>query len=101
QYHTYLLGKNEPIVILDTVETSSSDAVLPTKAYIVDFNKYPVHPDYEPEEGDFAFSLKIAFEKDDTIFYAEPVLVLRQELMYTYPVQINDLSFKVRLTDKT
>ena len=101
QYHTYILGKDSPFIILDTVETSTSDAVLPTKTYIIDYNKNPVHSDYKPQEGDFAFSLKIAFEKDDTVFYAEPVLLLRQQLMYTYPVQINDLSFKVRLTDKT
>ena len=100
-YHKYILGKNDPIVILDTVETANAKPVLPTKAYIVDFNDSPVHHDYKPEKGDFAFSVKIAFEKDDTVFYAEPVLVLRQQLMYTYPVQLNDLSFKVRLTDET
>lgn len=101
KYVAYNLGKENVVVILDTVETTSSNTVLPTKAYIVDYNRNPTHPDYEPQEGDFAFSLKIALEKDDTIFYAEPVLLLRQQLMYTYPVQLNDLSFKIRLNDKT
>ncbi|MEO1262265.1 MAG: cytochrome c biogenesis protein CcsA [Bacteroidota bacterium] len=101
KYYNYLLSQDEPIVILDTVETSNGGTVLPTKAYVIDYSRDPVHPDYEPQEGDFAFSLKVALEKDDTLFYAEPVLVLRQQLMYTYPVQLNDLSFKVRLTDQT
>ncbi len=100
-YLNYNLGKENVIVILDTVETTSSNTVLPTKAYIIDYNRNPTHPDYEPQEGDFAFSLKIAFEKDDTVFYAEPVLLLRQQLMYSYSVQLNDLSFRVRLSDKT
>lgn len=100
-YLPYLLNKDEPIVILDTVATSTSNTILPTKAYVVDYNRNPTHPDYEPEEGDFAFGLKVALEKDDTVFYAEPVLVLRKQLMYTFPVQLNDLSMRVRLTDKT
>ncbi|HFA51092.1 MAG TPA: cytochrome c assembly protein [Bacteroidetes bacterium] len=100
-YRAYILGKNNPVIILDTLRNSSAKPVLPTKVYLVDYNKNPVHPDYEPQEGDFAFSLKIAFEKDDTTFYAEPVLVLRQQLLFTYPVQINDLSFKVRLNEGT
>lgn len=101
-YQVFNLGKENPIIILDTVEIKKGEtSILPTKAQIVALNKEPNHPDYEPEEGDFAFGLELAFEKDDSTFTAEPVLVLRQGMLYTYPVQMNDLSFKVRLTDQT
>ncbi len=100
-YVTYMLGKESPAIILDTVESTSPLMVLPTKAYIMGVEIDPKHPDYKPKDGDFAFSVKVAFEKDDTVYYAEPVLVLRQQLLFTYPEQINGLSFKVRLSEQT
>ncbi len=100
-YITYSLGKENPVIILDTVESATTNTVLPTKAYLLGIESDPKHADYKPEEGDFAFSVKVAFEKDDTVFYAEPVLVLRQQLLYSFPAQINGLSFKVRLSEKT
>lgn len=101
-YQDFAFRKSEPIVILDTVKIKDDQTtVLPTKAKILSLNRNPEHPDYEPEEGDFAFSLELAFTKDDTTFFAEPVLLLREGLLYTFPVQMNDLSFKVRLTDMT
>jgi cytochrome c-type biogenesis protein CcmF len=43
--------------------------------------------------------LQIQQAGDDTIYIASPVIVLRDQLLYTYPVQINDLSTKVRLSE--
>ena len=101
-YVQYNMGKETPIVILDTVKIKEDkNTILPTKAQILGLNRNPEHPDYEAEDNDFAFGLNLAFTKDDTTFYAEPVLLLREGLLYTYPVQMNDLSFKVRLTDAT
>ena len=100
-YQTYYLSQNQPTLILDTVETKTGELkTLQTHARILEVNHKPQHPDYQPEEGDFAIGVKVAFEKDDTTFVAEPVLVIRGELLYTYAVQLNDLSFKVRLTDE-
>lgn len=101
-YAEFVVGKDQPIVILDTVQIKAGqNTILPTKVQILELNRQPEHPDYEPEENDFAFSLKLAFTKDDSTFYAEPVLLLREGLLFTYPVQMNDLSMKVRMTDKT
>ncbi|MAT53443.1 MAG: cytochrome c assembly protein [Saprospirales bacterium] len=100
-FQTYYLSQNESTLILDTVETKTGELkTLRTEARIVEVDNKPTHPDYKPEEGDYAIGVKVAFEKEDTTFFAEPVLVLRGELLYTYPVQLNDLSFKVRLTDE-
>jgi cytochrome c-type biogenesis protein CcmF len=99
-YQTIMLSLDQPVTILDTVEnTDKTTSVLQTQAKIVGIDRRPTHPDYKPKEGDVAVGVEIAFSKKDTVFTAKPVLVLREQLLYTYPVQINDLSFKVRLTD--
>ena len=57
------------------------------------------HPDYEPKEKDLAMGAKIKIQqlgKPET-YEATPVAVLRNNLVYTYPIQINDLAFKVKL----
>lgn len=99
KYETLRLGK-EPVTILDTVESAGNSKVLETKVSIAGLNRQPVHPGYEPETGDFAVGVKLAFEKDDTVFYAEPMVYLRGQLWGTFPVQMNDLSMKVRLPEE-
>lgn len=100
-FQTYYLSQNKQTVILDTVETKTGEQkTLQTSAHIIGVDNQPQHPDYRPQEGDYAIGIKVAFEKEDTMFIAEPVLALRGELLYTFPVQLNDLSFKVRLTDE-
>ena len=57
------------------------------------------HPDYEPKEKDLAMGAKIKIQqlgKPET-YEANPVAVLRNNLIYTYPIQINDLAFKIKL----
>ncbi|PHN06376.1 cytochrome c biogenesis protein CcsA [Flavilitoribacter nigricans] len=64
-------------------------------------DRNPSHPDYHPEEGDMAIGARLQIQQrgDDTVYTALPVIVLRDQLLYTYPVQINDLSTKVRLSE--
>ena len=50
--------------------------------------------------GDFAAGVKIGFQKKDTVFYAEPMIYLRGQLWGSFPVQMNDLSMKVRLPEE-
>ncbi|MCC6723126.1 MAG: hypothetical protein IT258_01355, partial [Saprospiraceae bacterium] len=42
---------------------------------------------------------KLAFAKKDTTFYAEPVAYLRGTMWGSLPVQLNDISMKVRLPE--
>jgi cytochrome c-type biogenesis protein CcmF len=42
----------------------------------------------------------IEFRKDDTVFQAEPLVYLRGQLWGAFPVQLNDLSFKIRLNEE-
>ncbi|MEZ5043860.1 MAG: cytochrome c biogenesis protein CcsA [Saprospiraceae bacterium] len=57
------------------------------------------HPDYKAEEGDISIGAKVRIQMsgDDSIYTALPVMVLRGQLLYTYPVQIHELSTKIRL----
>lgn len=57
------------------------------------------HPDYEPKDKDLAMGARVTFQQlgQPETFEATPVAVLRNNLVYTYPVQINDLAFKVKL----
>ncbi len=83
-------------LIGDTIFTSSSYAVIES------VNRQPSHPDYVPQEKDLTIGVKVAFRQVevDTVWYAEPMLVLRGNLMYNYPAQINELSTKVRVSEK-
>jgi len=69
---------------------------------IVDINQQPKHPDYQPKAGDIAVGVKVAVQNLDldSTFYAEPVMLLRGELIYSFPGQIDELSVKVRLTQQ-
>ncbi len=59
----------------------------------------PEHPDYEPKPKDLPIGLKLAVKKlkSDSVWYANPVLVLRNSLVYSFPDKINDLAVKVKL----
>lgn len=71
-------------------------------AIIQGINRNAQHPEYHPQEGDIAVGIKLAVgrEKVDTLFYAEPVLVLRGQLLYNFPAQINALSVKLKLPEE-
>ncbi len=69
---------------------------------IVGINQQPQHPEYQPKAGDIAVGVKVAVqnEKMDTAYTTEPVMLLRGELIYSFPGQVDDLSVKVRLTQQ-
>ena len=57
------------------------------------------HPDYEPEEGDFAMGVKLKIQQrgKPEIYDATPVVLLRNNLVFAYPIQINDLAVKIKI----
>ncbi|MCF8237843.1 MAG: cytochrome c biogenesis protein CcsA [Saprospiraceae bacterium] len=60
-----------------------------------------VHPDYTPEKGDqvIAARLQIRSEDLDSTLTCMPMIVLRDNLVYSYPVKVDRVGAKVRLTD--
>ena len=71
-------------------------------AVIQSINRNAKHPEYEPKEGDIAVGVKLAVQRQDldTTFYAEPILVLRGQLLYNFPTQINALSVRLKLPEE-
>ncbi len=69
---------------------------------ILGIDQQPQHPEYKPKPGDIAVGVKVAVqnEKLDTTYITEPVMLLRGELIYSFPGQVDDLSVKVRLTQQ-
>ncbi len=92
------------VVFQDTVPIRDQDtSVIKTYRLMVEsVTRDPVHPDYEPQPEDLAFGARIAIEspEQDSIYYAEPVIALRGQFLFQYPVQINDLNIKVRLNEQ-
>ena len=68
---------------------------------LVSLTDAPQHPDYEPEPGDLALGARVRIDRlaFDTTEYAEPVVVLRENLVYSYPAQVNPLSVRVQLPE--
>ncbi|MEY3051196.1 MAG: hypothetical protein RLY31_981 [Bacteroidota bacterium] len=89
-----------PVYVLDTVVTGPGDStLLGTEVFLAGLSYRPSHPDYEEQAGDFAVGVTLGFRKDDTVHYATPVIYLRDKLWGSLPVQLNELSMKVRLPE--
>lgn len=102
-YKTYEAQIGETITFQDTVPIRDQDTFLLRRfrAELVSIERNPSHPDYTKEEGDLPIgaTLRIQRMDEDTVFTVRPVLVLRGQMLYSYPVQVNDISTKVRLNE--
>jgi cytochrome c-type biogenesis protein CcmF len=104
-YKLYKLPADGTAILFnDSMDIENPDTTLiyQYRAFLVDINRNPSHPDYEPEAEDLAISAKIGIERldEDSVFYVEPVLVLRGQLLISYPAQINEIISKVRLNEQ-
>ena len=102
-YKLILLPPNQSIAFTDTVTIQDQDTFL-TRVYTLklrDISRRPAHPDYEPQPGDLALgaTLEVSRSDDDSIYLANPVVVLRGDFVYAYPQQINELNAKVRVPE--
>lgn len=103
QYRSIAVLPGEIYPFQDTVEVRDRDTfnIRTFELLVSGIDRNPTHPDYKPEAGDMAIGARVQIRQqgDDTVYTATPVIVLREQLLYTYPVQINDLSTKVRLSE--
>ena len=69
---------------------------------LLEFVDQPRHPEYQPEPGDIALGAKVEVSRldFDTAQIAYPVVVLRQNLVYHYPDQVNAFSVRVKLPEE-
>ena len=90
------------VTFFDTVQLRNRDTsdVLTYQAFAESIIRNPSHPDYKPQDGDLALGVRVAIRRadKDSTYWAEPIIVLRGQLLYSFPAQINDISTKVRVT---
>ncbi len=103
-YKTLEASLNQPVEVLDTVWVKNLDTTrIRQYTFTVEAVTFdPSHPDYTPEPGDLAVGINIAVHREDkdSIYRAQPVIVLRQQLLYTYPAQVDPLNTKVRINER-
>lgn len=104
KYKPVLLSLGKAKLFNDTMQMAEQDSnsVYQYRITLLSVNHQPKHRDYKPEKGDKAFGVKLKVQRndDDRAFYVEPVIALREQLVYTYPAQINALSAKIRLNQE-
>ncbi len=102
KYKVLNLEQGRTQLLHDTLDVENQDTVFRRTFQISleSISRNPVHHEYKPEPGDLAFStkLKIRRSDDDSVYYANPVILLRGQLIYTYPDQIDDLSTKFKIS---
>ncbi len=101
KYQPIDIRQGETVTFLDTVAIEDQDTFV-VKEYtleVLSLERNATHPDYEPQLGDVSVGAKVRISRKDVdeTFEVEPVVVLREQLLYSYPVQMNELSSKVRL----
>ncbi|MEN0002783.1 MAG: cytochrome c biogenesis protein CcsA, partial [Bacteroidota bacterium] len=102
QYRRIELEEGKWQTLIDTVPIKDRDTFV-LRNYQLRFKELatnPKHPDYKPENEDLPLGavIQISREKEDSIYTVTPMLNLQGQLMYNFPVQINELATKVRLT---
>ncbi len=92
KYVEYSLATDEAIFPKITLKQTPQYSV---KIEGLDMN--PKHPKYIAEEKDVAVGVKLAFMRGkDTVYRAEPIVLLRGENVYQLPVTVNELGIRVK-----
>jgi len=103
KYNTLNIDINKTYIFPDTqyLEDQDTQIVRKYNILITKIDYSPEHPEYKAQKGDLAIGvdLKIKRDDDDKTIYAKPVIVLRENLLYSYPVQINEWSTRIRLPE--
>ncbi|MEY2905166.1 MAG: hypothetical protein RJA52_1182, partial [Bacteroidota bacterium] len=104
-YKPYALKFLEPTSCRDTVYLDDLDSsqIRTYTVLLKGVDRNPSHPDYHFEEGDIPIGLDLEIKKEsedsDKVYSAKPLIVIRGQLLYGYPVQINDINTKIKLPE--
>lgn len=100
-YRLYSAALGEKVVIRDTAEVKDQDTTTIRTYEItpIGINRNPDNPAYHREKGDIPIGVRLQVRRldKDSSFMVEPVIVLRGQLLYTYPSQIDELSARLRV----
>ena len=73
------------------------DKTPPYSVVVEGINSTPKHPKYKAEEKDIAVGIKLKILRGvDTVYAAEPIVLLRDENVYQLPVTVNELGLRIR-----
>ncbi len=102
-YYEYTGVVGESFEVFDTVSIQDSVFTKRFEVTVDGINYTPSHPDYEKEQGDIPVGIKlsVANELKDTVYQAEPLIVVRGGLLYTYPAMLQEASMKVTLKEES
>jgi cytochrome c-type biogenesis protein CcmF len=86
------------LAIGETIKPKNDSARTPQYSVRLDkINPTPTHPKYKAEEKDVAIGVKMTFfAGKDSVFSAEPLVLLRENNIYQLPVTVNQLEIRVK-----
>ncbi|MFN7118423.1 MAG: cytochrome c-type biogenesis CcmF C-terminal domain-containing protein, partial [Saprospiraceae bacterium] len=100
-YRRIDLVPGQTITFVDTVRLKAPDTITLKKYALTTegVSRSLQNPDYQAESGDIVVAAKVRLQREDedSTFVVEPGLVLRGDMAYPFPVQINALNAKIRL----
>ncbi|MEM0993870.1 MAG: cytochrome c biogenesis protein CcsA [Bacteroidota bacterium] len=101
-YNRYDLVLGQDFTLYDTIQVSNLDtAVVRTyPARLLSIDRNPKHLDYHEEAGDLKVGAVIAVSTPDSIYEVRPMLVLRGQMIFSYPAQVGDLTLKAKLDER-
>jgi cytochrome c-type biogenesis protein CcmF len=101
RYSRYDLKAAQTLLVSDTMPVQDTFFVRQYNFRLDGLDFEPTHDSYEPEEGDLTIGARLAIEdlRRDTVYYAEPMLLLRGAMLYTFPVHVQSAALKVRLNE--
>ncbi len=103
QYTSYLLDQGSELSFLDTVKIKEPDTFLVRKFDVAfdGLTRAPENHDYLPEPGDIAIGAKMRIRSsmDDKWYPGEVAIVLRNESLFSFPVQFNEINTRVKIDE--
>lgn len=102
-YRLFRVGTGQQVSFIDTldIKDKNTQELRRYDIEVLDILRQPNHPDYHPKEGDLAVGvrMRVRREGEAEAYDITPVIVLREQMVYSFPSQIDDLSTKVRLRE--
>lgn len=85
-------------------QVALGDTFFTTRFFVTleEVTRSPSHPEYKPEPTDLAVGLKLAIREVDQeeVRYVTPMVALRGNILYKFPIELSELNLKIRLPDE-
>lgn len=102
KYRPITISAEVPDVLIDTLQVQGEPVARRYEVFLEEVLFEATHTSYQAQPEDYTLGARIRVEdtRRDTHYIAEPMMALRRNnLLYTYPVHIQEIATKIRLTD--